>query len=239
MLAQSPHRVLVVADDERGDAPASRSHASRSSPCRTRARMRLPRAGAPGRTASRYMLPRHPSHAAMSDADDCSVDLGDEQRAGDRTRSARATDRFVVGRAGNRTRGRATTRARRPRRRASPDVSPRHGSPSCDLRERASVSCTRSCGRELDLEPAPTAADEHGVVRGHAGVHDRGESPLLTERTDATEDVSGEPRCVVGLRHVGLLRFDRVRERLQVEVRGNRHDTDDMTAVGRRRDQSS
>ena len=43
--------------------------------------------------------------------------------------------------------------------------------------------------------------------------------------------------CVVGLRHAGLLRPDRVREGLQVEVRGNRNDTDDMAAVGGRRDQ--
>ena len=103
MLVQKPDCVLVLADDERGDAPAAQ-----------RAQARLPRRRERGRDAVAPVVgdDREPVHVAAPPvprrderADDGSVDLRDEERAGIE-REQRGDRCFVVGRA----------RAPRPRR---------------------------------------------------------------------------------------------------------------------------
>jgi hypothetical protein len=48
-----------------------------------------------------------------------------------------------------------------------------------------------TAGRDLDLQPAPAGADEHGVERQRAFVDERVEPPALPERADAAGDVAG------------------------------------------------
>ena len=161
--------------------------------------------------------------------------------SGSRPRRARPDVHEARGGREGRPAGRTSRRTGHPTRRRDPAAAERDRAASRRQADRAigassaPVRRTRSAGASSTCRPRRPAADVDGASAVADASSDRREPPAPAERADPADDVAGGP---LGRGRLGQRRpaaAERPRERLEVELAGDRHDRGDERARRRRR----